>query len=299
MTLDTFRGRSFLGALSELCPELVSSAPGTLHSANLPALHTVVAEQGGLATGVFSLADFVARGAAVGASELAAAQRAVRPDDICYILYTSGSTAASKGVTLAHGPLIANGFDIGERMHLTAADRVWLAVPLFWSFGAANALPAGYTTASLDALFARANRGRLIELPFVQGPVLYFRRECVSTVGGFDANPLGGDYGVEIDFCLRAGSAGFKHALAGDVFAYHEGHASFGREAPAFAVRAETALANPASSDITTWERLNELRSPNGNAKCLISRWNAASATALPIVISRCASATLRLASTG
>jgi len=45
-------------------------------------------------------------------------------------------------VTLAHGPLIANGFDIGERMHLTAADRVWLAVPLFWSFGSANALPA-------------------------------------------------------------------------------------------------------------------------------------------------------------
>jgi fatty-acyl-CoA synthase len=66
----------------------------------------------------------------------------VRPEDICYILYTSGSTAAPKGVTLAHGPLIANGFDIGERMHLTATDRVWLAVPLFWSFGSANALPA-------------------------------------------------------------------------------------------------------------------------------------------------------------
>src|SRR5262249_57949624 len=60
----------------------------------------------------------------------------------CYILYSSGSTAAPKGVTLAHGPLIANGFDIGERMHLGAGDRVWLAVPLFWSFGSANALPA-------------------------------------------------------------------------------------------------------------------------------------------------------------
>src|SRR5436190_528595 len=30
----------------------------------------------------------------------------------------------------------------GERQRLTAADRVWLAVPLFWSFGSANALPA-------------------------------------------------------------------------------------------------------------------------------------------------------------
>jgi fatty-acyl-CoA synthase len=66
----------------------------------------------------------------------------VPPEDICYILYTSGSTAAPKGVTLAHGPLIANGFDIGERQHLRASDRLWLAVPLFWSFGSANAVPA-------------------------------------------------------------------------------------------------------------------------------------------------------------
>ena len=142
VTLDAFRGRSFLGALCEICPELVSSAPGALRSAKLPGLHTVVAVQGGPATGVFSFADFLARGAGVRAAELAATQRAVRPEDICYILYTSGSTAAPKGVTLAHGPLIANGFDIGERMHLTATDRVWLAVPLFWSFGSANALPA-------------------------------------------------------------------------------------------------------------------------------------------------------------
>src|SRR6201987_5673010 len=142
VTLDAFRGRSFLGALCEICPELVSSAPGALRSAKLPALHTVVAVQGGPAAGAFSFADFLTRGTGAGVAELAAAQRAVRPEDICYILYTSGSTAAPKGVTVAHGPLIANGFDIGERMHLTATDRVWLAVPLFWSFGSANAVPA-------------------------------------------------------------------------------------------------------------------------------------------------------------
>src|SRR5207248_2598749 len=61
---------------------------------------------------------------------------------LCYVLYTSGSTATPKGVMLAHGGVIANGFDIGERQRLTGADRVWLAVPLFWSFGSANALPA-------------------------------------------------------------------------------------------------------------------------------------------------------------
>src|SRR6202022_2799862 len=91
---------------------------------------------------IFSLPQFLARGATVDAATLAAAQQAVTPEDICYILYTSGSTAAPKGVTLAHRPLIANGFDIGERQHLRASDRLWLAVPLFWSFGSANAVPA-------------------------------------------------------------------------------------------------------------------------------------------------------------
>ena len=75
VTLDAFRGGSFLGALSELCPELTRSAPSALRSANLPVLHTVVAVQGDPAAGVFSLANFLARGAGVGAAELAATSR--------------------------------------------------------------------------------------------------------------------------------------------------------------------------------------------------------------------------------
>jgi fatty-acyl-CoA synthase len=142
VTLYCYRGRGFLDALKGFCPELDGSAPGALTSTTLPALRTVVALEGPPTAGAFSLTEFLARGAAVDGPTLAAAQRAVTPVDICYILYTSGSTAAPKGVTLAHGPLIANGFDIGERQHLSAADRLWLAVPLFWSFGSANALPA-------------------------------------------------------------------------------------------------------------------------------------------------------------
>jgi fatty-acyl-CoA synthase len=143
ITLDAFRGRRFLDALRGLCPELDGSSPGALRSKRLPDLHTVVALHARApAGGVFSLPEFLARGASIDPAALGAAQRDVTPDDICYILYTSGSTASPKGVTLAHGPLIANGFDIGERQHLRATDRLWLAVPLFWSFGSANAMPA-------------------------------------------------------------------------------------------------------------------------------------------------------------
>jgi len=124
ISLTGFRGRRFLDGLNR---------------AASPELQRVVAIDDGPGP---ELAEFLLRGSSVDGVALAAAQRAVEPTDIAYILYTSGSTAAPKGVTLAQGPVIANGFDIGERMHLTARDRVWLAVPLFWSFGSANALPA-------------------------------------------------------------------------------------------------------------------------------------------------------------
>lgn len=145
ITMDAFRGRRFVDALRGLCPELEHASPGALHCKALPSLRSVVVVGDSVPAGAYAFSGFVASGAATDAAALAAAQQAVRPSDICYILYTSGSTAAPKGVTLAHGGVIANGFDIGERMHLTAADRVWLAVPLFWSFGSANAMPAALT----------------------------------------------------------------------------------------------------------------------------------------------------------
>lgn len=142
MTMETFRGRRYLDAIHALCPELERSAPGALRSERLPELRAVASIEARRHHGVYRLSELLARAREVRGEALAAAQAAVTADDLCYILYTSGSTATPKGVTLAHGGVVANGFGIGERQRLTAADRLWLAVPLFWSFGSANALPA-------------------------------------------------------------------------------------------------------------------------------------------------------------
>jgi fatty-acyl-CoA synthase len=142
ITMEAFRGRRYLEPLYALCPELAGSVPGELHSERLPELRAVVSIDERRHDGVYRLGDLVARASAVDADTLRAARASVTPGDPAYILYTSGSTATPKGVVLAHGSVIENGFGIGERMHMTAADRVWLAVPLFWSFGSANALPA-------------------------------------------------------------------------------------------------------------------------------------------------------------
>jgi fatty-acyl-CoA synthase len=164
VTVAAFRGRDYLAALNDLCPELSHRAPGALNSARLPHLRAVICVDERRHDGVFRLDDFLARAATVSDTALPSAQRAVTPTDICYILYTSGSTAAPKGVTLAHGGVIENGFSIGERQHLTPADRLWLAVPLFWSFGAANALPAILTHGGCAVLQESFEPGEALEL---------------------------------------------------------------------------------------------------------------------------------------
>ena len=68
------------------------------------------------------------------------AQRAIANEDIAYLLYTSGSTSRPKGVQLQHYALIENMWHIGERLHVTEHDRLWLAVSLFWGLGCENAL---------------------------------------------------------------------------------------------------------------------------------------------------------------
>ena len=65
----------------------------------------------------------------------------VSENDVAMILYTSGSTALPKAVPLEHGKLLRNGHAMGDRMHLRAGDRIWIAMPLFFGFGACNALP--------------------------------------------------------------------------------------------------------------------------------------------------------------
>jgi len=164
ITISAFRGRAYLDALLDLCPELAGSVPGALRSERLPGLRTVVSMDGRRVDGVFQAEEFLALGVSVGAAALRERQRSVSPSEVCYILYTSGSTAMPKGVTLAHGGVIENGFNIGERQHLTPADRLWLAVPLFWSFGSANALPAILTHGGCAVLQESFEPGEALEL---------------------------------------------------------------------------------------------------------------------------------------
>ena len=84
--------------------------------------------------------------------------------DTLVILYTSGSSNRPKAVPLDHFATIENGFNIGERQGLVAGDRVLVAVPLFWSYGAVNALPATVTHGATLVLQGRFEPGAALDL---------------------------------------------------------------------------------------------------------------------------------------
>jgi fatty-acyl-CoA synthase len=133
VTVDRHRGQDYLAMLAEI------GRPA------LPRLERVVCASGERHEGTTALADLWELGGPVTDAELDAGQRAVTPDDVAYILYTSGTTSRPKGVQLQHRGLIENMWNIGERQRLTPDDRLWMGISLFWGFGCENALLAVMT----------------------------------------------------------------------------------------------------------------------------------------------------------
>jgi fatty-acyl-CoA synthase len=140
VAMDSFLRNHYAKYIDQLLPELRWSLPGELHSARFPRLRSVVV-LGQPHSGAFGWTEFADLGRDVADSSIAAAMSVVAGDDPLYILYTSGSTAEPKGVVLCHAPMIQNAFAIGRRRAITHEDRLWLGTPLFYSFGAVNALP--------------------------------------------------------------------------------------------------------------------------------------------------------------
>jgi fatty-acyl-CoA synthase len=154
ITVDRFLGQDYLAAVAEM-------GPG---SARLPQLRRVVVLGGERRPGLTRLEELAQLGRDVADAEIDAGQRAVIPEDIAYILYTSGTTSTPKGVQLQHRGLIENMWNIGERQHLGPADRMWMGISLFWGFGCENALLAVMTHGGCVVLQEQFEAGEALAL---------------------------------------------------------------------------------------------------------------------------------------
>jgi fatty-acyl-CoA synthase len=134
-----FLGNDYLEMLRAIAPEL--EAPGAVQSQALPALRRVVVRGAeALPAGCQSWDGFLQAGADVPLEIVQGLRAGIDPEDECYLLYTSGTTARPKGALHVHDAVARNGWRIGEYQGLDESDVVWFYYPLFFSAGCINVM---------------------------------------------------------------------------------------------------------------------------------------------------------------
>ncbi|WP_167238135.1 glycosyltransferase [Massilia genomosp. 1] len=69
-----------------------------------------------------------------------------------------------------------------------------------------------------------------VEVPACCGFAMLMRAGALAAIGTLDGAALERGYGEEVDWCLRARAAGYRHVVATGVFVAHAGGVSFGAE---------------------------------------------------------------------
>ncbi|MFF5966500.1 AMP-binding protein [Streptomyces collinus] len=118
----------------------------------------------GSADGLLSWGDFTARADEVPTQEGARIARAVGPDDICDIMFTSGTTGEPKGVMSAHRQTIRAALVWAEGAALGPADRYTIVNPFFHGFGYKAGVIAALTAGATIHPVATFDAAGLLEL---------------------------------------------------------------------------------------------------------------------------------------
>ncbi len=143
--IDSCLDSNYAQIINALCPEIVSTKAGEpLHCKRLPFLRNVITV-GFQQPGCLTFDEAVARYELVSREQVAQMASDVRPDDVCNMQYTSGTTGFPKGVMLTHYNVVNNGKCIGDRMGLSTADRMMIQVPMFHCFGMTLSMTSSMT----------------------------------------------------------------------------------------------------------------------------------------------------------
>jgi GT2 family glycosyltransferase len=109
--------------------------------------------------------------------------------------------------------------------------------------GDVNQLPEGVELNRFARAIAQDALHLYPEVPTGNGFCLYVRRQCLDDVGVFDVEAFPRGYGEENDFCIRAGTLGWRHIIDDATYIYHVRSASFGEEKTSLIASAKAVIA--------------------------------------------------------
>jgi len=102
--------------------------------------------------------------------------------------------------------------------------------------GEAHPAPDPKEAARIDAVAARVNAGRVVDLPNGVGFCLFIRHDCLKAVGGL-CEVYHRGYFEDLEFCVRARRAGFRNVCATSLYVVHHGTLSFKTDKRALVLR--------------------------------------------------------------
>ncbi len=168
LVVDRYGHNDYVRILEEALPGLTEQARGQLTLAAAPYLRSIVMWGASEPSWAQSGPDYLHGRADLNPqmddSYLRALEDSVTPADLMLMIYTSGSTAAPKGVVHTHGGVIRHTHILAEHFGFEPGDRFLTQMPFFWLGGLNFSLfPAMYSGVTLCC--ARTNDpGDLIDV---------------------------------------------------------------------------------------------------------------------------------------
>jgi fatty-acyl-CoA synthase len=163
----------YLAMVRELVP-----AGATPEHTRLPKLRHVVLFSDGPRPDTVAWRALLDDGASVADDTLAARAAAVDPDDLAFLMYTSGTTGFPKGAMHAHA-MIRNVTDRAFRLAITERDAIMMYLPLFHLFAFSEGMLISMVSGARQVLTASFDPVESLEL---------IARERATVIHGFDTH---------------------------------------------------------------------------------------------------------------